>query len=96
MLLYENAMDAKIDNLRQYNANIITNEGVDINEQAINELFLSAYKNGGNLNPNEMNQLNDLAQQCPPYGGNAVMRARAKLASYNDSIIYNDSYTLAR
>ncbi|MBK7968712.1 MAG: T9SS type A sorting domain-containing protein [Bacteroidetes bacterium] len=79
------------DNIRFVNESIYTSETIEVNEQVVNEIYLSVIgQEQFQLGDDAINQLEDIAAQCPLAGGNAVFKARAILSLINDELDYND------
>ncbi|MBL7913481.1 MAG: T9SS type A sorting domain-containing protein [Bacteroidia bacterium] len=79
------------DNIRFVNESIYSSETIEVNEQVVNEIFLSVIgQEQFQLGDDAINQLEVIADQCPLAGGNAVFKARAILSLLNDELVYDD------
>ncbi|MBK8416500.1 MAG: T9SS type A sorting domain-containing protein [Bacteroidetes bacterium] len=79
------------DNIRFVNESIYSSETIEVNEQVVNEIFLSVIgQEQFQLGDDAINQLEGIAAQCPLAGGNAVFKARAILSLLNDELVYDD------
>jgi hypothetical protein len=75
------ARDSLSDEALVANAAISTSEIFDENEQAVNAVYLNSVLKGRNtLTGIEQAILEEIAEQCPALGGNAVYEARSLLA----------------
>lgn len=67
-------------------------------EKTVNDLYLHRISGGAltNLDSSTIATLQDIAQQCPSVGGNAVLRARAWLTmAVTPAVVYSDSLACA-
>lgn len=79
------------DNIRLVNESIYTSDTIEVNEQVVNEIYLSVL--GQQLlqfSQDTIDQLEFIAAQCPLAGGNAVYKAKAILSLVNDEMVYDD------
>jgi hypothetical protein len=64
---------------------------IEENEKKVNEIFLNTIAKGiYEFTQQQINDLHDIAIQCPMLGGNAVFRARALYALINPNMFYDD------
>ncbi len=79
------------DNIRMVNESIYTSETIEVNEQVVNEIYLSILgQDQIQFSEDVIAQLEIIAAQCPLAGGNAVFRARAILSLITGEIQYDD------
>ncbi|MBK6331151.1 MAG: T9SS type A sorting domain-containing protein [Bacteroidetes bacterium] len=85
--LYEQRMKDARDN----NSNIVSEEIQDVNEEAINAIFLKMMDYGlDTLDSEDSTIINTLAVQCPYIGGTAVFKARSLQAMFEPAMVYDD------
>ncbi len=79
------------DNIRMVNESIYTSETIEVNEQVVNEIYLSILgQDQIQFSEDVIDQLEIIAEQCPLAGGNAVFKARSILSLINDELVYDD------
>lgn len=73
------------------NAAIATSEVIEANEKMVNEIYLSTVAKGiDEFTTDQINDLFNMANQCPLIGGNAVYRARAIYALIDNEQDFDD------
>lgn len=100
----ESALDAVQNNLREGvvsnvailaldNAAIPASDIFEINQQTVNALHLQLLKHGIDYQPDnvELQQIANIAQQCPFTGGLAVYQARAMLEAFTGEVVDDPS-----
>lgn len=79
------------DNIRLVNESIYTSDTIEVNEQVVNEIYLSTLgQEQTAFSQDTIGQLEFIAGQCPLAGGNAVFKARAILSLISDNYVYDD------
>lgn len=79
------------DKIRMVNESMYTSETIEINEQVVNEIYLSVLgQDQIQFSEDVIAQLEIIAAQCPLAGGNAVFRARAILSLITGETQYDD------
>lgn len=73
------------------NSNIVSDKDQENNERRINEIYLKIVRYGiDTLNDGDSTFIVEMAAQCPYIGGTAVYKARALLATYMPSQLFDD------
>ncbi len=79
------------DNIKMVNESIYTSQTIEVNEQVVNEIYLSILDQDQiQFSEDVIAQLEIIAAQCPLAGGNAVFKARAILSLISDNYVYDD------
>jgi len=79
------------DNIRMINESMYTSETIEVNEQVVNEIYLSVLgQDQIQFSEDVIDQLELIANQCPLAGGNAVFRVRPILSLISNNYVYDD------
>jgi len=79
----------------QQNAEIATDTIYEENQKSVNEIYLNMLLNDDwVLDSADQQIINEIASQCAIMGGDAVYRARALMALYNQAVFNDDSICL--
>ncbi len=81
----------EVDIVNNTNAVLSIGNTIEYNERTVNEIYLSTIAKGLFVfSPMQIQQLHDIAKQCPMAGGNAVFRGRAMYALIDRTLFYDD------
>lgn len=79
------------DIVNNTNAALSIGNMIEYNERTVNEIYLTTIAKGiYTFTPLQIQQLHDIAIQCPMAGGNAVFRGRAMYALIERTLFYDD------
>ena len=85
-----------IDSLKAQNSSVTVNSLVEQNEKSINDIFFSTIaKHNFTFTESQINEIENIALQCPYTGGEAVYRARVLHTALTGFTTYNDSINCA-
>jgi hypothetical protein len=81
----------RLDEARESNSNVVSDEDQENNEHDINEIYLKMLaKSIDALDSEDSTRIVELAHLCPYIGGTAVYKARALYAMYNPANMFDD------